>query len=387
MIPRRWHAFDVIARIFSERLRGSAIATEELRAMVRSPSTDWERIVGLASAQLVLPALAAALRDLQLLDLVDEELGSFLEAVHAANSERNAELRQELAAVVGILNAAGIEPVLLKGAIRLADGFYPDDGWRMLRDLDLLVPKPALSKAIETLQRAGYASCGSGHEIRRRGGICQIDLHSELFHVARQVRLVQAIDVLDRARPISFEGGTVRIPAVEHQVVHLIGHSQIRHLGHAFGRVALRHRLEAAALVHWGRERIEWHPIVAAFAASGYQRVLSSFLLALHDGNWCAAPVAAAAGLKVDVLTALQRRRIALQARSEALEYLGSRTGRWLSEIGRQFQADGEERTVVRNLRRLLREPAAAQRLARAVLERQRHLLHALPHLSWLAVQ
>ena len=71
--------------------------------------------MGLASAQLVLPAFGAALRDLDLVECLDQELGAFLEAVHAANRERNAEVRDELVAVVGILNRADIQPVLLKG--------------------------------------------------------------------------------------------------------------------------------------------------------------------------------------------------------------------------------------------------------------------------------
>ena len=69
----------------------------------------------------------------------------------------------------------------------------------------------------------------------------------------------------------------VRVPSIEHQLVHLIGHSQIRHFGHAFGRVSLRHRLEAAALVQWGRERIDWQAVSGRFVAAGYRRPLLVF--------------------------------------------------------------------------------------------------------------
>ena len=383
MRARGSHPFDVIARVLAERLQGCA-ATAELRALVRSQRIDWERVVGLASAQLVLPAFGAALRDLDLVECLDQELGAFLEAVHAANRERNAEVRDELVAVVGILNRADIQPVLLKGAIRLLDGLYPDPGWRMLRDLDLLIPKSALPGAIRALESAGYASCGSEAEFRRRGGVCQIDLHSELFGSRSQPRLVQAVDVLDRARPVTIGDGRAGIPAVEHQIIHLIGHSQIRHLGHAFGHVTWRSRLEAAALVRWGREGIDWQAVLERFVAAGYRRPLLSFLLALNDGNLCAAPVT----LKVDRLTALQQRRIALQARSTGLGYVGSRIGWCVSELRRQIEErDGGQRRVAKNLRRLIYERAAAGRLVRAFLDRQRHLMHALPYLSWLGAQ
>jgi hypothetical protein len=78
-----------------------------------------------------------------------------------------------------------IEPVLLKGAIRLLAGLYPDDGWRMLRDLDLLVPQASLVAATRALRNAGYASCGAGGEVRRPGDACQIDIHIELFCTQR----------------------------------------------------------------------------------------------------------------------------------------------------------------------------------------------------------
>jgi hypothetical protein len=383
MMAQPWYAFDLIARVFGERLQGCE-ASAELRATMRSPAIDWERVVGLASAQFVLPAFAASLRDLALLGQLDEELGAFLEAVHAANLERNAELCDELAAVIWVLNRADIEPVLLKGAIRLTDGLYPDHGWRMLRDLDLLLPKPALAKAIRALEAAGYASCGSDAEVRRRGGVCQIDLHSELVGTSsRQARLVQAADVLERARRVTFGGGRVGIPAVEHQLIHLIGHSQIRHLGHAFGHVTWRSRLEAAALVHWGRESIDWQAVLGCFGAVGYHRPLLSFLLALSDGNLCAAPVT----LKIDPLTALQERRIALQARSTSLGYIGSRVGWCVSELKRQIEErDGSQRRAAKNLRKLIFE-RAARRMVRAWLDRQRHLMHVLPYLSWLVAQ
>ena len=383
MILQRTHPFDVIACVLAERLEGCG-PSDALRTLVRCRGIDWERVVRHASAQFVLPALAAALKDLALTGELDEELGAFLDAVHAANAERNGELRAELAAAIGVLNRAGIEPVLLKGAIRLADRLYPDDGWRMLQDLDLLVPKASLAEAIRAFEAAGYAACGSAGEMRRRGGLCQVDLHTELFSTPRQGRLLPAGDLLGWGRPVAFGDGRARIPSLEHQLVHLIGHGQIRHFGHAFGRIALRNRLEAAALLQWGDERIDWQAVLARFDAAGYRRPLLSFLLALNDGAWCS--VALPDG--IDPLTALQGCRVALQARSTVFAYISSRVGWWLSAIRSQIEAqDGGRCRAVENLRRLIFERGAVRRLARAVLTRRRHLLHMLPYLGWLLAQ
>jgi hypothetical protein len=378
MTAQRIYPFVLIARILAERLRGRA-ASEGLQALVRSRRVEWERIIGHASAQYVLPALAAAMEDLALVE-PGTELGAFLAAVHAANLERNSAFRAELATAVSVLNGAGIEPGLLKGAIRLADGLYPDHGWRVLRDLDLLVPAAAIMDALRALQEAGYLSCESDKELRREGGACQIDVHRELFFSPRQTRLLQGAEVLDSARVVEFAGGRARIPSIEHQLMHLVAHGQIRHLGHALGRISLRDRLEAAALVHCGNETIDWEAVFVRFAASGYRRPLHSLLLSLKDGDWCAVPITN----KADLLTALQQRRIALQARSTALAYVGSWVGWWVSAFASQIKSDDGERKGITNLKRLFSEPGAIRKITQAFHDRAEHLVHGLAPLSWL---
>jgi hypothetical protein len=362
--------FALVARVLRERLQG-AVASEPLRAMVTARGVAWERVVSVASAELVLPALAAALKDLGLIGSLDRELGAFLAAVHAANRERNGELRNELATAARALNRVGIEPVLLKGSLRLLDGLYPDDGWRMLRDLDLLLPEASLAQAGRALEAAGYAACGSRGEMRRREGPCQIDLHADLLNAARDRRLLPAADVLNGARRATLGDLSLRIPAIEHQLVHLIGHGQIRHLGHACGRIPMRDRLEAAALVRWGRAAVDWQAVGARFSAAGYRRPLASFLLALDVGAWCAVPVPE----RTDRLTLLQQRRIELQDRSAACAYVGSRLGWWVSALRSQFEVlDGGQPRGVRNLRRLVCERGGVRQLARAFADRQTHL-------------
>jgi hypothetical protein len=372
------HPFDVIARVLAERLRGCA-PSEELRAIVHAPGVDWQRVVSYASAQFVLPAFAAALRDLELTEALDQELCAFLDAVHAANQERNSELRDELAAAVGVLNRADIEPVLLKGALRLVDELYPDLGWRMLRDLDLLVPQAMLAEAIRAFGEADYEPCALYDEVRRKEGACQIDLHSELFSGSTQLRLLTAGNILNGARSLVLDHGRVRIPSVEDQLVHLIGHSLIRHRGHAMGKIGLRDLLEAAALVHWGHQSIDWPSVSARFAAAGYHRSLLAFLLALKEGAWCPVPMTG----RIDTLTALQQYRIRLQARSATLGYLGSRAGWWAAECKSQVgERDAGQLRAIKNLKRLVAEHGAMRRMVQSFLDRKSHIVQVLTPLS-----
>jgi hypothetical protein len=335
---------------------------------VRAQAVDWERVLRQASGHLVLPALAAALRDLDLSRSVDEELRAFLDAVHGANVERNRELRGELTAVIGVLNRLGVEPVLLKGAIRLVDGLYPDEGWRMLRDLDLLVPEAGWAAAVQALQRAGYTlarEAATAAVLRRPGGPVTIDVHAEPFCTPRRQGLLSGEEVLNSARPAVIGNAVVRLPSLVHQMIHLIGHGQISNYNQLYGRIGLRDRLEAAALTHWAAEPVDWQAVATRFATAGYRRAVPAFALALRDGALCAVPPPR----KVDFLTALQARRIAWQARSRILAHIGF----WPMWCVAMLRIQLEERErgrpkLVQTLRKLIFERGAGQRMLRTLI-------------------
>jgi hypothetical protein len=369
MMARRGQPFDIVARVLNERLRGSE-PSEQLRSLVCSRSIGWDRVVGHASVQLVLPAFAGALRDLDLIGALDEELGAFLEAVHAANVERNCELSDELVAAVSALNRAGIEPVLLKGAVRLVDDLYPDHGWRMMHDLDLLVPEARFAEGIQALQIAGYAlrgEIGESVPVRRPNGLVQVELHRQLFLRSKEVQVLPADEMLDQARLVVHGDVVVRLPSIEHQVVHLIGHSQIRHFGHALGRISLRDRLEAAALVHRASETLDWQRVTARFTRSGYRRLLLAFLLSLNDSF----PVTVPMPTEIDPLTALQHWRIALQARFTTVATIGL----WVAWSAMKLKSQVTERDAGRlratkNIKRLVFERGAGRRMVDAFFNR-----------------
>jgi hypothetical protein len=137
-------------------------------------------------------------------------------------------------------------------------------------------------------------------------------------------------------------------------------------------------------LVYRGHAGVDWQAVLARFSAAGYRRPLLSFLLALRDGAWCAVPFTD----DRDPLTALHGRRIALQARSRALAYLGSQIGWWISTVRNQVaERDGSQRKAIRNFISLMSEPGGARRIARAFLMRRRHLMHVLPYICWFMIQ
>ena len=205
--------------------------------------------------------IAAFLRGLA----VDPELGPLLPAeladcfvfAHEENGRRNRALREELAGLLGLLNARGIAPVLLKGASRLVDGVYPDPADRFMQDLDLLVPPPSTEAAAAALLEAGYAFSERGqrlaHEfhhlpsLRREGSIAEIELHRSVLSHWNERRLSTA-EVVAGATRRAVAGGRAALPGPAQALAHLILHGQLQHHRMLIGGVLLAEALEAVLL-------------------------------------------------------------------------------------------------------------------------------------------
>ena len=210
-----------------------------------------------------------------------KEFRLYLAFVHAENGRRNRALRRQLGHATACLNGVGIEPVLLKGAIRLVDGLYPDPSWRFMRDLDLLVPRDRLSIAVDRLRAAGYGWADGvewdGRDthllpgLKRHDDAAIIELHAAPLSDLLQKRgLCPAEGMLARSRPVDLDGTRVRVPDVTDQLAHLIAHDQddAEDLGRA-GMFQLRSLFEAALLC---REESPMPEVLARFASAGVRR-------------------------------------------------------------------------------------------------------------------
>ena len=230
-------------------------------AALLDPATDLVRLARLAGRHCVTPMLAACIGDPELRQRLPEDFALYLEFVQTENGRRNQALRLQLREVAGCLNEIGIEPVLLKGAIRLVDGLYPNPGWRFMRDLDLLVPRDRLSDAAAHLASLGYsftldaAQLPPQHRhlppLGRDDDAAVVEIHSDLL--PQRPVFCGAEDVLARSRPVDLEGARVRVPEVIHQLAHLIGHDRFDRLLHLSGMFLLRSVFEAALLCREGR--------------------------------------------------------------------------------------------------------------------------------------
>ncbi|MGI9508909.1 MAG: nucleotidyltransferase family protein [Geminicoccaceae bacterium] len=209
----------------------------------------------LADRHLVTPMLARYVTRPDVRRQLPEEFGFYVEFFHRQNRERNERLKRELLRVVTYLNGIGVEPLLLKGAIRLVDDLYPDLGWRFLRDLDLLVPADQVSQVADCLTSFGYRFTidadyyGDDHRhlppLKRDDADTVVEIHTELL---RAPALLSADSVLCRSHQVKLGDVLCRVPDRGDQLRHLIGHDRFDDELYRCGAFLLRSIFEIALI-------------------------------------------------------------------------------------------------------------------------------------------
>ena len=152
-----------------------------------------------------------------------------------ALAQQTVRLEQELAAIAGVLSAAGVQFLVLKGPA-MARQAYPAPEWRAYDDLDLWVETCDFGAALRALEQAGYrrtqplgeraAACA------RRAGIEAALTHPErgrLVEVAHGRRALAptgraAREVLAAAAPLEIAGARIRAPAPGHALLLACAH-------------------------------------------------------------------------------------------------------------------------------------------------------------------
>lgn len=241
-------------------------------------------------------------------------------------------MRRELLAALGVLNAAGIAVLLLKGAALCAD-VYRDWSLRPLGDLDLLLPEADAERALLALQAAGYVlilghdelvETAAGPDLAalvayhaqvtlhapRPPGVV-VDLHWHLFDRPAYRHGLPMAGFWADSRPVDLEGRAARLLAPEAMVLHLAGHQAIHHP--EWPGLSGRWRHDLAAFLR-ANDGLDW-PRLAGEARR--QRLLGPLRSAVAGlPAWAAGGAAAEAALGGQVVAPAERGALAWVARS-----------------------------------------------------------------------
>lgn len=129
---------------------------EKFDADIDMQKLDYDLLVKIASAQLMLPSLYVNLTKKGIIDLIPKELKKYLKQIYSINKKRNINLKKEINFISKIFKKNNINHVFLKGAANIICNIYNDISERMIGDIDILVKDIQGEKALRILKKYKY---------------------------------------------------------------------------------------------------------------------------------------------------------------------------------------------------------------------------------------
>lgn len=282
-------------------LRPDAASADE--TAVRLQQTGWDALLRLAAGHHVMPWLYACLKERP--SLVPPSILYQLKQAALLNAGRNLLLQAAFSGVAAALQKAAISLIPLKG-IYLAGAVYPSLGDRVVGDLDLLVPKTKIGRAMRVVEACGYpplkpvvleAWLAHKHHICPQYSVTNrvaIELHWHIRSPDDALRMVPIRPLWYRAQKTAvFDTPTLTL-APEDTLLHLAYHLAYHH-DFLFG---LRNLIDIAL---WcTRFTLDWDVIKARATSWQMQRGLFLALQLAHDHLAAPIPVTALRGLRPD---------------------------------------------------------------------------------------
>jgi len=240
---------------------------------------DWDAMAAFAGQHLLAPAIWPSLAEKNLASPMPDAMRQFLrsreapgrknyllalEDIYLVNAARNAKIRAQALRIIAVLNAAGVEPAVLKGTRLLLGGDTPFRRARCLRDIDMVVTASDWERACAALQAAGYHGGGAtlhAASFLGSGDNVEIDLHRKPLSLHAPTELP---DYLTQegfwAHTISIARPNARwrqLPASE-SLIHSILHTEVADLNFAAGDWPLRYLYETAAVTRDSSASLDW---------------------------------------------------------------------------------------------------------------------------------
>lgn len=274
----RWHALETTCAHLRAGLLDGAHAPV-------AADCPWELVIEASSHHYVSAALGWCLTDAP---GTPDEVRGYFEAVLSLNAERNQKIMGQLALVLKILNAIGIEPVLLKGAAHLLDGLYPDPGLRILSDLDILIPAERAGAADAALRDLGFGSTLRGATdpasarhlppLHRADLPVPVELHTRVDGEASAAALIPTAWFSAGTRAVAIGDGRALLPDATRTIAHAVVHDQLDHGGWQRKSMRVRPLLDFALARARHENSIDWDELKALFARGGAEPALSRYL-------------------------------------------------------------------------------------------------------------
>ena len=192
-------------------------------ALLDTPGLDWRLFQNPSIGWSMAPLFHHHLKAAGLLTRVPPELAAAMAELARHTALRNRVLEHHLGRLARGFGAAGIPLIALKGADLMLTT-YAAPGLRILRDLDLLVPRAHVDAAEAQLRALDFhpavemardwfdAHHHHGVEWRSADGLAHVELHWALARPSDPFALDEAA-LFERARPLALRGEARRVDA------------------------------------------------------------------------------------------------------------------------------------------------------------------------------
>jgi len=285
------------------RLTGSGSA-----AAARSLSPGgWQAVLALALRHGVAPLLHRRLQTEGMLAAVPPEVAGRLTNARRATAIDNLGAYGEFRRVAQALHAARIPLLALKG-LHLAELVYRDIGLRPMSDLDVLVPRDRLRRALAALRDRGYrynetlaasAQAMSGvNEItlRRPESGVNVDLHWGLNEI-RGIGADSMQEIWRCARPARLGGSEALVMPPELLLAHVCAHAAC--VSYFVSDVRVFCDVAEIVRVH---PALDWNEVAAHTARHGWTRGVGAALRLARDHLGVPVPAQVLGALGADAL-------------------------------------------------------------------------------------
>lgn len=225
-----------------------------LRSQLSDPKMDWEWLVKSSSQQGVMTSAYCRLKHKNLIDVLPNDLNTYLSEITNINRNRNQSLLDQVKELSHLFNTHKIHHVFVKGCALLASGVYNDIGERMIGDIDVLVEPTHLHKAGRLLKETNYTSLdeslfGKYKDHRHLPRLIHpdrlgaVEIHSKLLRTERR-KILNIKEILANRRTIK----DVCVPTIETNLDILILNHQINDFGYLFKSINLKACYDSLAL-------------------------------------------------------------------------------------------------------------------------------------------
>jgi hypothetical protein len=264
---------------------------EGLNDMLRQFEHDhsgWISVIDTANDYLVSPALWGGLKANGLLNRIHRTTRDYLKELFALNANRNIHLKRQLLEAIKILNAAGITPLLLKGAGQLLNPIHVFTGSRLMSDLDILIDHKNLSMALDAFTVNGYNEADVTYDFKKlhhwapllkSGHYGAVELHREALN-KRVAHILPTADIVKSAVTKRTEWIRYKLPNPTHSVVISLLHSNEFSNVSDLRQYNLRTLHDLTALNLRYPDEIDWPYIKTVLSYHGLKRFFESYMVA-----------------------------------------------------------------------------------------------------------